>query len=154
MLPLLGLSMGLRGWIIAGLAAALLLLGGVAAWKDSQLRARERLLGRVVAERDQAIAIAQANADALAEAQRMQRHAEAAAVQLLDRRQASGAKIKTIIKEVYRDPAPQLPAGCPAVSPVLRDGLERLRSLRAGEGDPGRPAANGPGSRALAELRR
>lgn len=162
---MLGLAMpvlGLRGWIIGGLALTLAGMAGALAWKDAQVSARDQQIGALNGSLDMAVATANANAAALAEAQRLARQHEAATIALLDKRETRRQRVLTQIKEVYRDRLIEVPAdsqqqqqgGCPALSPVLDDALGRLRRLRAAEADPGRPGPARPDTRDVADLRR
>lgn len=144
---------GLQGWIIIGLGAALVSAVAFGAWQLDRVSDRDKTIGAYAVQLDTAVDLANANAAAAEEALRLARHNEAAVAVLLDKRQAKATKTRTIIQEVYRDQTIQVPAGCPALSPVLRDGLDRLQRLRAGDADPGNAPPARPDSRELAALR-
>lgn len=145
---------GAGGYVGVALAAALAVAAGLVWWQAGAISARDRMIG----ERNTALQAAQQANGRLAAAIDQQAAifaaGDKASAALADQRQARDARVRTIIKEVYRDREIAIPAGCPAVSPVLLDGLDRLRRLRAGEADHGIPGPARPDSRELAALRR
>jgi len=143
---------GIGAYVAVGLGAAVLLLAGAVALKDWQVSNRDREIGAKDVQITQAVQangrLAQAFDLFAAEYGRTEKFITVYAAA----REARAASVQKVIQEVYRDRIVEVPAGCPAASPVLLDGLERLRRLKAGAADPGAPGAARPGSRSLAAL--
>lgn len=124
---------GWRTYIMAGLAVALLLTGGFAWWQLERVADRDRIIGRLDAERAEAIRTAQANADALAREIRRREYADQTIADLEAAAQNRSTEVRTIIKEVNRrvQPVP-VAAGCPNPDPVFAPSLDGVRRLLAG----------------------
>lgn len=124
---------GWRTYIMAGLAVALLLTGGFAWWQLERVADRDRIIGRLDAERAEAIRTAQANADALAREIRRREYADQAIADLEAAAKNRSTEVRTIIKEVHRrvQPVP-VSAGCPNPDPVFAPSLDGVRRLLAG----------------------
>lgn len=123
---------GWRTYIMAGLAVALLLTGGFAWWQLERVADRDRIIGRLDAERAEAIRTAQANADALAREIRRREYADQTIADLEAAAQNRSTEVRTIIKEVIRRVQPVPAAGCPNPDPVFAPSLDGVRRLLAG----------------------
>jgi len=143
---------GINTYIAGGLGVALLIASGFGYLQMKRVEAAKAEIAVLELDRDEAARIAQANADAAEAARTQARLNEKALDALAQARGQRQARVQKVIQEVYRDRIIETPAGCPAASPVLLDGLERLRRLKAGTPDPADPGAARPGSRSLAAL--
>ncbi|MBP6818358.1 MAG: hypothetical protein KBC46_03540 [Ferrovibrio sp.] len=148
---------GLQAYLIAGLLGALLLVAG-GAWllhgsDQRALAAAHEAKGLLQGQLDETLATNGRIAAAFDLYRQETARGNSIAASHDSQRQARGAAVKIEIKEVYRDRTIEVPAGCPALSPVLDDALNRLRRLRAAEADPGRPGPARPDTRDLAALR-
>lgn len=120
---------GWRTYVMAGLAVALLLVGGFAYWQLERVADRDRTIGRLDAERAEAVRVAQANADALTREIKRREAADKVVADLEASAANRSTTIRTIIKEVRRvQPAPAA-AGCPNPDPVFAPSLDGLRQL-------------------------
>lgn len=127
MLPLLP-DLGIRGIAIIALCVLLSGMAGTVYWLDTKRAEQQQVIGRLSAERQEAIAAANANAAALAAAIEVQRQYDVVTAELTARHAGLQKKLRAITKEVRN--APTADTAC-SVSPVLELGLERLRQLRA-----------------------
>lgn len=123
---------GWRTYVMAGLAFALLIVGGFAYWQLERVADRDRAIGRLDAERAEAIRTAQENADSLSREIKRREHADQAVAELEAAAANRSTTVRTIIKEVRRvQPAPAV-AGCPNPDPVFAPSLDGVRQLLAG----------------------
>lgn len=144
---LIGGGSPIRGWITIGLGAAVVLMGLAGYLLLGRLEAKNRQIGALSAQLDQAVQVAEENAEV---ARRLvDQHAKDMAALRAEAETviARGERVRTVIKEVSRArPEDRQPEGCPAVPAPLLRALDGVRGLRAAEAaDPGRgPAPANP----------
>ncbi len=151
-----GLATGGAGasvYLVIALGLALALSVGVNRWQAGEAERLAAEKGMLSAQLTEVAAANTTLVETIDALQAAQARGEAASLARDDRRTSTATKVRTIIQEVYRDRTITVPAGCPALSPVLHDGLERLRQLRAGAADPGIPGGARPDSRDVAAMR-
>jgi hypothetical protein len=133
---LIGGGSAVRGWITIGLGAAVLLMGLAGYLLLGRLEAKNREIGALAAQLEQAVETAEHNAE-MVRRQAQQHSRDMAAVKSeLQSVLARGERVRTIIKEVVRArPEDRQPEGCPAVPAPLLRALDGVRQLRAAETD-------------------